>query len=78
MKKLEYFITNKRIPYNQKLKYLIVIPCVNREERNAINIIDKTIEEFSSTIGSKGRCVPLKELPYLNALHLFLMPRIVP
>jgi hypothetical protein len=41
-----YFITNKSIPYKTKINYLITIPCVNREERNAINIIDKTFKVF--------------------------------
>ena len=39
-------ITNKVIPEEYKLKYLICIPCVNRTERNALNIIDKTFEGF--------------------------------
>ena len=39
-------ITNKIIPKDDKLKYLICIPCVNRTERNALNIIDKTFEGF--------------------------------
>ena len=30
-------ITNKVIPFQHILNYLIVIPCVNREERNALN-----------------------------------------
>jgi len=38
------FITEKSISHDTILKYLIVIPCVNREERNAINVIDKTFE----------------------------------
>ena len=40
------FITKEKIPHERKLKYLITIPCVNREERNAINVIDKTFEGF--------------------------------
>jgi len=40
------FYTYQKIPQNQSLKYLITIPCVNREERNAIQIIDKTFENF--------------------------------
>ena len=39
-------ITNKVINKEEKLRYLICIPCVNREERNALNIIDKTFEGF--------------------------------
>ena len=49
MNKIDYFITKKKIPYNTKLKYLITIPCVNREERNAINVIDKTFEIFEKS-----------------------------
>jgi hypothetical protein len=49
MKHIDYFITKKKIPHDQKLKYLITIPCVNREERNAINVIDKTFEYFESS-----------------------------
>jgi hypothetical protein len=44
----KFFITNKSIPYKAKLNYLITIPCVNREERNAVNIIDKTFEVFET------------------------------
>lgn len=43
------FITKEKIPYDRKLKYLITIPCVNREERNAINVIDKTFESFEKS-----------------------------
>ena len=39
-------VTNKVISSEKKLKYLIVIPCVNREERNAINVIDETFNSF--------------------------------
>ena len=49
MNDLSYFITKKEIPYETKLKYLIAIPCVNREERNAINVIDKTFESFKKS-----------------------------
>ena len=45
----KYFITNKKISYDTQLKYLITIPCVNREERSAINVIDKTLEEFEKS-----------------------------
>ena len=31
------------------MKYLLSIPCVNREERNAINVIDKTFESFEKS-----------------------------
>lgn len=44
----KFFITNKSIPYKTKLNYLITIPCVNREERNAINILDKTFDVFEN------------------------------
>ena len=42
-------ITNKKIPYDKPLKYLITIPCVNREERNAINVVHKTFDEFEKS-----------------------------
>ena len=42
-------ITNRVIPQNNILNYLIVIPCVNREERNAINIIDETFKGFENS-----------------------------
>ena len=42
-------ITNNVIPFEKELQYLIIIPCVNREERNAIQIIDKTFEGFESS-----------------------------
>ena len=42
-------ITNKVIPFQHILNYLIVIPCVNREERNALNVIDKTFEGFEKS-----------------------------
>ena len=41
-------ITKKRIPKNTNLKYLLIIPCVNREERSAINIIKRTFESFEN------------------------------
>ena len=44
----KFFITNKSILYKTKLNYLITIPCVNRAERNAVNIIDKTFEVFEA------------------------------
>jgi hypothetical protein len=79
MKKLEYFITSKKIPYNQKLKYLIVIPCVNREERNAINIIDKTFDSFEkSGMFESDISVDIllfesgsKDLSYLNSIQKY-------
>jgi len=49
MSLLDYFITKQRIPYEKKLKYLIAIPCVNREERNAINVIERTFEGFKKS-----------------------------
>jgi len=49
MQHLKYFITKQKIPYSKPLKYLITIPCVNREERNAINVIDKTFESFENS-----------------------------
>lgn len=42
-------ITKKRIPKSINLKYLIAIPCVNRLERNAINIIERTFESFDKS-----------------------------
>ncbi len=42
-------ITNKVIEKDEKLKYLICIPCVNRQERDALNIIDKTFEGFEKS-----------------------------
>jgi len=42
-------ITNNVIPFEKELQYLIIIPCVNREERNAIQIIDKTFEGLESS-----------------------------
>lgn len=49
MSYIKSIITDKTIHPNTKLKYLIVIPCVNREERNAINVIDKTFEGFEKS-----------------------------
>jgi len=46
---INQFITKEKIPYGRKLKYLITIPCVNREERNAINVIDKTFDSFEKS-----------------------------
>lgn len=40
------FYNRTVIPPDTPLKYLIAIPCVNREERNAIQIINKTFENF--------------------------------
>ena len=42
-------ITKKEIDPSVSLKYLIVIPCVNREERNAINVIDATFASFEKS-----------------------------
>jgi hypothetical protein len=47
--KINNFITKIPIDNNVKLRYLITIPCVNREERNAINIIDQTFENFEKS-----------------------------
>ena len=44
-----YFISKKKIQSDVKLNYLLTIPCVNREERNAINVIDKTFECFEKS-----------------------------
>jgi len=49
MDKLNFFITKQKIDYDIKLKYLITIPCVNREERNAINVIDRTFLSFEKS-----------------------------
>ena len=49
MYNLNYFITKKVIPSDVKLKYLIAIPCVNRAERNAINVIERTFESFKKS-----------------------------
>lgn len=45
---LSTFYTYQKIPKDKHLKYLITIPCVNREERNAIQIIDKTFENLEN------------------------------
>ena len=42
-------ITNQVISQDKNLKYLIVIPCVNREERGAINVIDETFLGFEKS-----------------------------
>jgi hypothetical protein len=47
MNNLNYFISKKKI--DKPLKYLITIPCVNRLERNAINVIEKTFEGFENS-----------------------------
>jgi len=49
MNNIHFFITNLKIDYDKKLNYLITIPCVNREERNAINVIDKTFLGFEKS-----------------------------
>jgi len=49
MSNINYYITKKKILYETNLKYLITIPCVNREERNAINVIEKTFEGFEKS-----------------------------
>ena len=48
-KNLNFFINNQIIPNNKKINYLITIPCVNRMERNAINVIEKTFAEFENS-----------------------------
>ena len=49
MDKTKFFITKQKIDYEKNLNYLITIPCVNREERNAINVIDKTFLGFEKS-----------------------------
>lgn len=77
-----YFITNKSIPYKTKINYLITIPCVNREERNAVNIIDKTFKVFEDAgILEDSESYTLKiilfesgsnDLSYLNCLKPYI------
>ncbi len=43
---LSKIYSRQKIPFSQKLKYLFIMPCVNRLERNAIQVIDKTFENF--------------------------------
>ncbi len=40
--------TGKIIPFSQKLKYLFIMPCVNRLERNAIQVIEQTFQNFEN------------------------------
>lgn len=47
MNSIHYFVNNQKI--ERDLKYLITIPCVNRLERNAINVIEKTFESFEKS-----------------------------
>jgi hypothetical protein len=42
------FITKKVISKETVLNYLIIIPCVNRLERNAVNIIERTFQSFEN------------------------------
>ena len=49
MNKLKFFISKTIIPSETKLRYLITIPCVNREERNAVNVIERTFESFEKS-----------------------------
>lgn len=49
MKNLNNFITKEKILSDKKLKYLIAIPCVNREERNATNVINRSFESFEKS-----------------------------
>jgi len=77
-----YFITNKSIPYKTKVNYLITIPCVNREERNAVNIIDKTFKVFEDAgLLEDSESYTLKiilfesgsnDLSYLNCLKPYI------
>ena len=77
-----YFITNKSIPYKTKINYLITIPCVNREERNAVNIIDKTFKVFEDAgLLEDSESYTLKivlfesgsnDLSYLNCLKPYI------
>ncbi len=46
---MDFFISKNVIPNDYKLKYLITIPCVNRKERNAINVIERTFESFDKS-----------------------------
>ncbi len=43
---LKKIYTEQKIDFNHKLNYLFIMPCVNRLERNAIQVIDKTFENF--------------------------------
>ncbi len=43
---LQKLYNRQIIPFSQKLKYLFIMPCVNRLERNAIQVIDKTFDNF--------------------------------
>jgi hypothetical protein len=45
---LNKLYNGKIIPFSQKLKYLFIMPCVNRLERNAIQVIDKTFDNFEN------------------------------
>jgi hypothetical protein len=73
-------ITEKAIPKETFLKYLIVIPCVNREERNAINVIDKTFKCFEkSGLFSSNIFVDIlllesgsKNVEYLNCINEYI------
>jgi hypothetical protein len=49
MEKLHFFITKRKIPKEIQVRYLITIPCVNREERNAINVIERTFSSFEKS-----------------------------
>jgi hypothetical protein len=49
MNKIDFFITKERIKHDVRNSYLIAIPCVNRLERNAINVIDKTFLSFENS-----------------------------
>jgi hypothetical protein len=49
MSELSNIITKKQISYNTKLSYLIAIPCVNRSEKGAIDVIERTFESFEKS-----------------------------
>jgi hypothetical protein len=80
MNKIKNFITKEKINYDTKLNYLITIPCVNREERNAINVIDKTFSGFekSGLFESNINLTILlfesgsKDLSYLNFIKQYI------
>jgi len=49
MNELSSIITKKMISYDTKLRYLIAIPCVNRSEKGAIDVIERTFESFEKS-----------------------------
>jgi hypothetical protein len=80
MNKIKFFITKQKINHDKKLNYLITIPCVNREERNAINVIDKTFNglEKSGLFESNINLTILlfesgsKDISYLDFIHQYI------